>query len=162
MRTHLISLTLALLATSAFAENKEITVDADGKPAFKMSIPKAAEVATKGEKTTIQTPDLRVYLWHVPSAKSVADVVSHIGDVIKGEFVQYVVQSNDPIKLAGHEARHLKGKGEEADDNDPGTADVVIFTDGKAVFVACVHGERDEAAKERPDFLKALESIEVP
>ncbi len=162
MRTHLLTLSLAFLATAAFAENKEITVEAGGKAAFKMSVPKNAEVKTKGEKTTIQAPDLRIYIWHVPTAKTVADVTPHVTDVIKDEFVQYAVKSTDAIKVAGHDAQHLKGKGEEADDNDPGTADVVIFTDGKDVFAACVHGEKEEAAKERPEFLKALESIKVP
>ncbi len=162
MRTFLLSFGICFLTAAAFAETKDITVDAGGKPALKLSIPKEAEVATKGEKTTIRTKTLRIYLWSLPDAKDVAGVVPKVGDVIKSEFVKYTVGSTDTIKVAGHEAKHLTGKGEEEDDNDPGTADVVIFTTGKQVFAACVHGERDEAAKERPDFLKVLESAKAP
>jgi hypothetical protein len=162
MRTNLLCLALALLSTAAFAEDKEITVKADGKPALKLAVPKEAEVAEKGGKTTVQTKTLRIYLWRVQSAKSVSEVIPQVGDVIKSEFVKYAVGASEPIKIAGNEARHLKGKGEEADDNDPGTADVVIFSVGKNVFAACVHGEKDEAAKERPDFLKVLESAKAP
>jgi hypothetical protein len=162
MRTLCIALGLSFFTSAVFAETKEITVEAGGKPALKLSVPKEAEVATKGEKTTIQTKTLRIYLWNLPAAKSVAGVVPKADEVIKSEFVKYAVASTETIKVAGHEATHLKGKGEEADDNDPGTADVVIFTNGKQVFAACVHGERDEAAKERPEFLKVLESAKAP
>ena len=121
------------------------------------------EVTTKGELTTIQTKDLklRIYLWRVPAAKTVADVIPRVGAVIKSEFVEFVVESTETLQVAGHEAKHLKGKGEEADDNDPGTAEVVVFTDGTNVYAACVHGEKDHAARERPEFLKVLESIKV-
>jgi hypothetical protein len=159
MKLHLACLTLALLTTAALADTKDITIAADGKPALKASVPKEAAVSTKGDETTIQTKGLIIYIWHVPGAKSVEDALPKVGEVIKHEFVKYAIASTESMKVAGHEAKHLEGKGEEGDDNDPGTADVVVFTDGKNVFVACVHGERDEAAKERPGLLKVLESI---
>jgi hypothetical protein len=162
MRSHLISLALAVFTATALAEDKEITVKVGGETELKLTVPKEVEVTTKGGETTIHSQGLWIYLWRPAGAKTVAEVVPHVGDVIKGQFVKYVVESTDSIKVAGHEAKHLKGKGEEADDNDPGTADVVIFSEGKNVFVACVHGERDEAAKERPALLRALESIKAP
>jgi len=158
MRIQLIGLSLALLSASAFAADKEITVEAGGKPALKLSVPAEAEVAAKGDETTIKTPSLRIYLWHVKSAKTVADAEAHVNDIIKSEFVNYKIGETKSIKVGGHEAKHITGKGEEADDNDPGTADVVIFTEGKNVFAACVHGEKDEASKERPGLMKVLES----
>ncbi len=159
MKTLLSLLALALLTTAGFADDKEITILAGEKPALKLSIPKEAEVISKGDKTTIRTKELRIYVWRVSTAKTVADVVPNVGEVIKSEFISYVVGATETIKVAGNEAKHLKGKGEEADDNDPGTADVVIFTAGGKVFAACVHGEHEEAAKERPAFLKVIESI---
>jgi hypothetical protein len=161
MRIHLTSLILGILGAAAFAEDKEITIPANGSPALKMSVPKEAEVSVKGEKTTIQTKSLWIYLWQVHTAKSVAAVLPHIGDVIKSEFTEFVVGETKTLTVAGHEAKHLMGKGTEADDGDPGTGDVVVFTDGKNVFAACVHGERDEAAKERPGLLKVLESAKA-
>lgn len=162
MRTSLLALSLALLTTTVFAENKEIEIRAEGKEAFKLSVEKDAKITVKGEKTTIQAPHHQIYVWQVPGAKSVDAVVARAGEVIKSEFVKYAVKSNDAIKVVGHEARHLKGTGEEADDNDPGTAEVVIFAEGQNVFAACVHGERDEAARQRPELLKVLGTIKAP
>ena len=142
---------------------KDIAVTVEEKPALQMTVPKDTEVTTKGELTTIQTKDLklRIYLWRVPTAKTVADVMPRVGAVIKSEFLEFVVESTENLQVAGHAAKHLKGKGEEADDNDPGAAEVVVFTDGTNVYAACVHGEKDHAARERPEFLKVLESIKV-
>lgn len=154
-------LTLGLLSSAAFADTKEITIEAGGKPALKLSVPKDAEIKAKGEKTSILTKSLRVYVWVLPKAKTVADAVPHAADAIKSEFVHFAPTSNETLKVLGHEAKQLSGKGEEEDDNDPGTADVVIFTDGKNVYAACTHGEGDEAAKERPEFLKLLKAIKA-
>ena len=158
MRTYLTTLALVLIGTVAFAEDKEITVNT-GAAALKMMVPKDTEVTKKAERTILHAKGLWIYLWDVNGAKTVAEAVPQAAKVIKSEFVEYVVGETKDIKVAGHDAKHLMGKGAEADDNDPGTADVVIFTNGKQVFAACVHGEKDEAAKERPELLKVLKSI---
>jgi len=157
MRLAHLALATALLTTAAFADNKEITIEAGGK--LTASVPKDAEVKTKGDKTSIRAKDLRIYIWGVPNAKSVEAAIPHVGDIIKSEFVKYEVKATDNLKVLGHDAKHVTGKGEEEDDNDPGTADVVLFTDGKHVYAACTHGEGDEAAKERPEFMKFLKSL---
>ena len=153
---------MALITASAIAEDKNITIAAGGRPALILRVPESAEVGTKGEKTTIQTKSLRIYIWAVPGASTVAEVVPRVGEIIKSEFLEYIVESSESLKVAGREALLLMGKGEEADDNDPGTADVVIFSEGSEVFAACVHGEGREAAKERPDLLKVLGSVARP
>ena len=162
MRIHLSFVALAFFSASAFAEDKEITLNAGGKAAVKYSVPKEAGVTTKGDKTSIQSNKLWIYLWHIPKAKTVAEVIPQVASVIKSEFTDFVLGETKTLPVAGHEAKHLMGKGAEADDGDPGTADVVIFTDGKNVFAACVHGEKDEAAKERPDLMKLLKSAKIP
>ena len=45
---------------------------------------------------------------------------------------------------------------------DPGAAEVVIFTVGKHVFAACVHGEKNEAAQRRPEMLALLKTAKTP
>jgi len=158
MRISLIALALVLIGSAAFAEDKEITVSA-GDASLKMTVPKDTEVTKKTGRTILHAKGLWIYLWEVAGAKTVADAVPQAGKIIKSEFVEFAVGETKTIEVAGHEAKHLTGKGAEADDNDPGSADVVIFTDGKHVFAACVHGEKDEAAKERPEFLKVLKSV---
>ena len=64
--------------------------------------------------------------------------------------------------VADAPAKHVMGRGVEADDFDPGTADVVIFTAGKTVFAACVHGEGNDAAREREPMLAVLETAKGP
>jgi hypothetical protein len=162
MRTYLTSLVLALLSLTVFAEDKEITISSGNAPVLKLTVPQEAKVTTKGEKTSIEAKNLWIYLWQIKSAKSVSEVIPHVGEVIKSEFTDFAVGETKTISVAGREAKHLMGKGAEADDGDPGTADVVIFTDGKNVFAACVHGEKTEAARERPDLLKVLKSAKAP
>lgn len=158
----LAGLFLAFFSASAFAEDKEITLAAGGKPAVTFRIPQEAEVTTKGDKTSIQSKSLWIYLWRVPAAKTVAEVIPQVADLIKSEFTNFVLVETKTLTVAGHEAKHLLGKGAEADDGDPGTAEVVIVTDGSNVFAACVHGEKDEAAKERPDLLKFVGTTKTP
>ena len=159
MRPSLLALALVLLGSVAvFAEDKEITVPL-GDAALKLTVPKDTEVTKKKDRTILHAKGFFIYLWDVPGAKTVAEAQPQAGKIIKSEFVEFAASETKDIKVAGHDAKHLMGKGEEADDNDPGSADVVLFTDGKHVFAACVHGEKDEAAKERPELLKALKTI---
>ena len=77
-------------------------------------------------------------------------------------FLDFSPASTEKITVAEKEAKHLKGKSVEADDHDPGTTDVIVFTVGKTVFVACVHGEGEAAAKQRQSMLDALKTIKAP
>ncbi len=101
-------------------------------------------------------------LWVVPKAKTVAEAIAGLDDVIKSEVLKFSPASTEPITVAGAEGKHLKGKGVEADDQDPGTADVVVFTVGKTVVVACVHGEGDAAVRRRQPMLDALKTVKAP
>ena len=47
-------------------------------------------------------------------------------------------------------------------DGDRDAADVVVFTTGKAVFAACVHGEGNDAARERAPMLAVLTTAKAP
>ena len=161
MRSHLAALTLVLFSLTAFAEDKQATIAAGDAPALSLAVSKEAKVARKGEMTKIEAEHLWIYLWHVPNAKTVADAVSQVATIIRSEFTDFKLTDSKNLKVAGHEAKHLFGTGAEADDGDPGTAEIVIFTDGRHVFAACVHGEKDEAAKERPDLLKILKTVKV-
>jgi len=158
MRCALTLLTLALLPLTSFAENQEITIMAGNTPALKLEIPKDAKATTKGAKTSFLLKDAWVYLWFVPTAKTIAEAVPQTAAIIKSEFTDFAVSDTKHLAVAGHEADHLFGKGAEADDGDPGAAEVVIFTVGQQVFIACVHGEKDEAAKRSPSMMALLKT----
>jgi len=162
MRTALTLLALALFHLTAFAEIQEITIPAGNAPALKLEIPKDAKATTKGDKTSILLKDAWVYLWSVPTAKTIAEAVPQTATIIKSEFTDFKLTETKHLTVVGNDADHLFGKGLEADDGDPGAAEVVIFIVGKHVFVACVHGENEAAAKTRPEMLAILKSAKAP
>ena len=157
MRPYLIS--LVILTLSSLAKAEPVTIAAGNVAAsLELNAPDGAKVIVKGGKTTISTKKLWLYIWAVPNAKTVGEALPQVNEVIKSEVTDFVVGSTEVISVAGGDATHLKGKGTEADDGDPGTTDVVVFAAGKNVFAACVHGEGAEAAKERSDMLSVLKT----
>ena len=157
MRPYLIS--LVILTLSSLAKAEPVTIAAGNVAAsLDLNAPDGAKVIVKGGKTTISTKKLWLYIWAVPNAKTVGEALPQVNEIIKSEVTDFVIGSTEVISVAGGDATHLKGKGTEADDGDPGTADVVVFAAGKNVFAACVHGEGAEAAKERSDMLSVLKT----
>jgi len=162
MRHSLTLLTFALLHLTAFAQTQEITIPAGNVPALKLEIPKDAKATTKGAKTSFLLKETWVYLWSVPTAKTIAEAVPQAAAIIKSEFTDFAPTATKHLTVAGNKADHLFGKGLEADDGDPGAAEVVIFTVGKHVFAACVHGEKEEAAERSPYMLAILKTAKAP
>ncbi len=157
------SVVVLLFATAAMAEDlKTVTISNAGAAVLSISAPQSAKVTTEKEKTVIDTKDMELDLWVVPKAKTVAEAIAGLDDIIKSEVLKFSPASTDSITVAGAEGKHLKGKAVEADDQDPGTADVVVFTVGKAVVVACVHGEGDAAVRRRQPMLDALKTVKAP
>ncbi len=163
MKTGLCSVAVLLFAAAAWAADmKTVTVSKDGAAAMTISAPQKAKVTTDKDKTVIETKDMNLDLWVVPKAKTVAEAIAGVDDVIKSEVLKFNAAKSEAITVADSEGKHLMGKGVEADDQDPGTADIVVFAVGKTVLVACVHGEGETAARQRPAMLKALKSVKAP
>ena len=163
MKTCLCTVVALLFAAVAAAEDmKTVTISNDGAAVMTISVPKAAKVTTDKEKTVLDTKDMYLDLWVVPKAKTVADAIAALDDVIKSEVLKFSAASTDEITVAEAKAKHLKGKGIEADDHDAATVDVVVFMVGKTVFVACVHGEGDAAVRAREPMLTALKTVKAP
>ncbi len=162
MIARIIGFALLLVASAALAEDKNITISSNGVAVATLSVPEAAKVTSSAEKTAVDTKDLTLYLWVVPKAKTVGKVIPKVAEVIKGEVKDFVVQRTNTITVAGAEAKHLIGSGKEADDGDPASADVVVFTVGKTVLVACVHGEGETAPRQRPAMLAILKTAKAP
>ncbi len=141
---------------------KTVTISNAGKAVMTISAPQSAKVTTDKDKTVIDSKDMILDLWVVPKAKTVAEAIAGVDDVIKSEVLKFNAAKSEAITVADSEGKHLMGKGVEADDQDPGTADIVVFTVGKTVLVACVHGEGETAARQRPAMLKALKSVKAP
>jgi len=85
-----------------------------------------------------------------------------VGEIIKGEAVNLKIGETKTIQVAGADAKHIMAKSNEADDNDSGTTDDVVFTVGGKVIVACVHGENDAASRQRQPMLDILATAKAP
>ena len=145
-------------ATTNAAQDTNITITAKGAPALVLTVPAAAKISTSHGMTEIHVTGLTLCLWPVDAAKSVDEGVQRIAEVIKNEVLKFSASSTNNITVAGAPAKHLVGRGTEADDGDPATADVVVFTAGDAVFAACVHGEGNQASEERAPMLAVLKT----
>ena len=163
MKTGLCTLAVLAFATVASAEDmKKVTISHKGSAVMTISAPQSAKVTVDKEKTIIDTKDMVLDLWVMPKAKTVAEAITGLDDVIKSEVLKFSATRKEAITVAGAEGKHLMGKGIEADDQDPATVDVVVFTVGKTVLVACVHGEGEAAVRQRKPMLNALETVKAP
>jgi hypothetical protein len=144
------------------AQETNLTVSAEDSAALILRIPQAARVTTEGNHTLIETTNLTLHLWPISKAKAIDEVLPLVAETIKGEFVNFKPNSTNSLLVAGAPAWHILGKGNEADDGDPGAAEVVIFKTGKRVFVACVHGEFDDAARRSKPMMAVLQTSKAP
>ncbi len=167
MKTSLwVAAVAALFFTPAIAASVSYTVSSGGKPVLALKLPAGCEARTKGDKTIIadwhQRPKFEFELWVVENRKTVNEVVERIGDIIKSEFQNIKVNKTDTIRIADVQASKISGAGAEADDGDPGKTQVVVFSIGGPVFVACVHGEGDYASRHLRAMLDVLDSAQKP
>ena len=102
-----------------------------------------------------------VDVWLAPGANSVDAAAGRVGQAITSEFKDFKATSTTALTIAGAPAKRLMGSGTEADDNDPGHADVIMFTAGGRVFVACTHGESLSAAAQQW-MLAVVQTAQAP
>ena len=162
MKILIIGVLFLSLVSHVVAQERAVTVLADKTPALELTVPREAKVTPWKDKTVIQTTNMFLYVWSVTEAKTVNEAQARLGDVIKGDVLKFSASATNEITVAGSPARHLMGRGLEADDGDDATADVVIFTVGNHIFVACVHGENNDASREREPMLKILTTARSP
>lgn len=157
MRTMIIATAVLITgAAVALADDKTVSFPPGSDAVVTLTVPQAAKVTTDNGKTTIDTNKFNLYLWLAPKAKTVDEAASGVGEIIKSEAVNLKIQETKTINLAGAAAKHIMAKSNEADDNDPGTTDIVVFTAGGKVIVACIHGENDFATRNRQAMLDTL------
>ena len=158
----LASVSLASLALMASAQDTPVTLSVDGKPALALQVPPSAKVTSSNGYINIHTTNMSLHVWAVPSAKTAADALPRAAELIKSEFINFKTTATMDLEIAGAPAKHVTGSGNEADDGDPGNAEVVFFAAGNHVFGACVHGEFDDASRSRAPMMAVLRTAQSP
>jgi hypothetical protein len=151
-----------MLASLASAQQTSATLSVAGKPVLLLTAPTAAKLLATNGYLRIETTNLTLHVWDVPKAKTVDDAIPRAAEIINSEFLNFKPTTTVDMTIAGATAKHVIGPGNEADDHDPGNAEVVFFTIGGHVFAGCVHGEADEAAKARAAMMAVLRTAQPP
>ena len=151
-------------SNSAAASGAKPCTMTDGRhDVLRVSPPADAPCDASPGSLAIRSRQGHVFIWLVPGATSVDDAVSVVAKTIESEFKRFKTTRTSTLTLPGEKApaTRLMGSGVEADDDDPGTADVIVFRRGSRVFIACAHGEhlRDSAQQL---LLSLVESSSVP
>ena len=152
----------ALFAAAAGAEDKTVTLTAGDAPAAVLTVPAQAKIYSNPPKTTIVAPGMFLSLWSVSGPANAADALPLVAAAIQGDVLQFQAGQTNALTVADAPAFHLIGTGVEADDGDPSTADVVVFAVADHAFMACVHGEHNDASREREPMLAALRTVHAP
>jgi hypothetical protein len=104
----------------ASAQDTNVTLSVDAKPALVLKAPAAAKVISTNGFLRIQTANLTLYVWAVPNAKTANDALPRAADIIKSEFLKFKTNAIMDMVIAGAPAKHVTGSGNEADDGDRG------------------------------------------
>jgi len=147
-----------MFARVVAAQETNLTIVAGGTPAMSIKIPQSANVTVTGDHTVVQTKETTFHIWSLDKLKTSEEALPQISDIIKAEFVNFKPDTTNQMTVADAPALHISGKGNEADDGDPGAAQIVLFTAGKHVFAACAHGEFDDAVRRSKEMMKMLKS----
>ena len=131
------------------AAGKECIMKSGGRDVLRVMVPSDAECAARDGALHMKSSSGYVDVWLVQGAKSVEDGAGRVPDQIKSEFKDFRPTSSSAMTVAGAPAKRIQGSGVEADDGDPGDADVIVFGVEGRVFVACTHGENLSAAARR-------------
>jgi len=153
---------MAFLAGLASAQDTSVTLSVDGKPVLTLQAPPAAKVTSSNGYVNIRTTNMSLHVWAVPKARTAKAALPRAAELIKSEFIKFAPTTNMDMVIAGAPAKHVLGSGNEADDGDPGHAEVVLFVVGSHVFAGCVHGEFDDASRARAPMMAVLQTAHAP
>ena len=133
-------------------------------PLLKLDLPSGSKVTTSGARIAVQSADgvLFFQLWQVAGAKSVDEAILQYAALLRQEDIRDLQGvTTQAMEIAGAPAKVLRGNGVEVDDGDAGSAEVVIFSAAKRIFVACAHGEHLTPAESKAMFA-VLQSAREP
>lgn len=136
------------------AAGKTCTLQSGGKNVLSVMPSDNVTCTNKDGSLTLKSPGNQLDIWLVAGATSVDDAIAKVPDQINSEFKNFKSKSSTDMTVAGNPAKRMMGSGNEADDGDPGSAEVIVFKAGAHVFVACIHAEHVPA--DEPAWMTAI------
>jgi hypothetical protein len=127
--------------TDKAADIKACVMQSGGHDVLWLEVPADTECVPKDGSLLLSSQHRTVEFWLVNGAKTVDEAIGRVPEQIKDEFKNLKVTESLDLTVAGTPAKRQQGSGEEADDGDPGKADVIVFKIGEHIFVVCTHGE---------------------
>ncbi|HET6251923.1 MAG TPA: hypothetical protein VFE47_29830 [Tepidisphaeraceae bacterium] len=132
-----------------------------GTNVLRLTLLPDSKCVAKDGSLHINAPQIEVEMWLVAGAKTVDEAAAHVSQQIVSEFKDFTVTHTTDLTVAGAPAKRLVGTGHEADDGDPGKADVIVFKVGNHIFVACTHGESLMSIAQ-DGMLTMVQSVQAP
>ncbi len=153
----------ASAATQAInaAEGKAWVMQSAGSGVLKLTAPSDMKCVTGDGTLHFTAAGYEVEFWLVPGVQAVDDAVGRASTQIASEFKDFKPEHTTELTVAGSSAKRLVGSGHEADDGDPGDADVIVFKVGDHVFIACHHGESLNPVGQQ-GMLTLVQTAQVP
>jgi hypothetical protein len=133
--------TSAAPQTEKATDGKDFVMKSGGTDVLKLTTPVGTKGVAEDGSLKFDSPKYYAEVWLVSGAKTVDEAMGHVSEQIVSEFKNFKPNETTDLTIAGSPAKRVIGAGEEADDGDPGKADVIVFKVGDHVFVACNHGE---------------------
>ena len=164
MRISLIFTTLVCISSIAFAAD-------GGTPLTVKSADKTSSITlqladgwktydNKDGSTSILTPrtGVNIQVWAL-SQTSLDKAANNAAELVKTQVTHFKPKQTNPIKIAGSMGKKISGPGVEADDGDPSTAEVYLFSVEGKLYMICAHAEGDVATKGKKVVPALLDSI---
>ena len=155
--------TAASATKAPVVQSGTMTVTICKTPKFSMDLLKGWTYKKSDYKYILIPPSKypHIQLWYLKDSKDIASAEKNIDKLIESEVLKFKVSKKEELTIAGKAAVLLTGSGLEADDQDPSNAKVFLFEANSKVFVLCIHGEGDEAAKNSPIMKTMLASLKL-
>jgi len=133
-----------------------------GTPGITLDLPKGWTPYPQSDRTDFWAGAGKHFrLFAAPPGTTEQDALAAVPSTVEPVVKHFQVESEEDAEVAGAPARHLFGKGIEADDGDDAVVAVYVFTAGGRVRVVCIPGEGHAAEMLRPDVLAILATVKA-
>jgi hypothetical protein len=148
-------------STKPSGNGETCVLHSGGLPMLRLTMPERAKCQAQEGALFIKSPKYNAEVWLVAGARTVDEALPRVPGQIIGEFQNFKPHQSSDLTVAGSPAKRQVGSGLEADDGDPGEADVIVFKVGERIFVGCAHGEGLSAA-DHQGLLTLVQSAQQP